>query len=534
MAGDRGRDLKVGIVVDASEAEKGLRDAAEGFADVADAGADAARAVDKVQDAARGNDLKRAGADAKDAAKDVDRFGDQAKATAVKVDNAYEAIARSSKARLGQGTKDAAREAEQGLGEFKDEANSTAREAAASFDGSAESIVDAFQETAANAFAGFGPAGAAAGLLAAAGLGSAMSALQGIADEVNAAKEKVNDLASAMIDAGGSLDAETVTERIRAWADEIVDTRSWFEVWQESARDNFDVVRDAAKDTGIGVRDMLRAMSGLDADAARDVLSRLREQIVQLRQEQAAGSAYDDVGNAVIGQQITARQDLIDKIQAQIDITGSATEKARDEAAALGGNVEAQKAAAKAVEEHTAAVDGLSGSVDAFADPVAAYTQALADKKAAEKDSSKTTQVTVDEYLTQLRKQVEAQESWAGNLQTLARRGVDEGVLAQLARMGPEGAPLVAQLATASDGKLAELVGLMGRQGKASADALATNLGGGVPYIKEEAGKLVQAVRDSVTGQDITLPVKVQLDAAQYNAQLAAIRKQAVLERVMP
>ncbi len=79
---------------------------------------------------------------------------------------------------LGKKTKKAAEEGKSGMDDFKQEANQTARESAASFDGSAESIVDVFQEVAANAFQGFGPAGAVAGLAIAAGIGLGVKAFE--------------------------------------------------------------------------------------------------------------------------------------------------------------------------------------------------------------------------------------------------------------------------------------------------------------------------------------------------------------------
>lgn len=86
------------------------------------------------------------------------------------------------------------KKAGKGADDFKQEAQQTARESAASFDGSAESIGDAFQEVAANAFSGFGPAGAVAGIAAAAGLGAVMTALQDQAAKLEELKQKFADM----------------------------------------------------------------------------------------------------------------------------------------------------------------------------------------------------------------------------------------------------------------------------------------------------------------------------------------------------
>jgi len=158
---------------DVDDALDGVADSLDDMADAAKKGGrDAERSVDKLEDsfrdaARRAKDLGDAG---RDAGRDVER---------------------------------GMRNAEDGVEEFKSEANSTARESAASFDGSAESIVDAFQEVAANAFAGFGPAGAVAGLAAAAGIGLVMA---GFDDANKAAEEsarRASEWADAFIEAGG-------------------------------------------------------------------------------------------------------------------------------------------------------------------------------------------------------------------------------------------------------------------------------------------------------------------------------------------
>ena len=78
---------------------------------------------------------------------------------------------------------------------------SKAREVAASFDGSAESIVSGFQGAAAEMFEGFGPAGAAAGLAAAAGLGLITAEFQKQQEEADATAERVDAMVSDMISA---------------------------------------------------------------------------------------------------------------------------------------------------------------------------------------------------------------------------------------------------------------------------------------------------------------------------------------------
>lgn len=128
----------------------------------------------------------------KDAERATEKLGDETKRTA----NAIEQEFRDTYRKVKQSSDDGIDGAKEGLDDFKQEANQTARETAASFDGSFESIVDMAQETAANAFGGFGPAGAVAGLAAAAGIGLAMAGFE----DVQKAQEEATRLASEWAD----------------------------------------------------------------------------------------------------------------------------------------------------------------------------------------------------------------------------------------------------------------------------------------------------------------------------------------------
>jgi hypothetical protein len=95
--------------------------------------------------------------------------------------------------------------AKKGMDDFKSEANETAREVGASFDGSAESIVGGFQEIAAQAGGAFGPLGAGVGLAAAGAIGLITTAIGEANAEAELAKERVADWANAFIEAGGTM-----------------------------------------------------------------------------------------------------------------------------------------------------------------------------------------------------------------------------------------------------------------------------------------------------------------------------------------
>lgn len=203
------------------DAEQALDDVADSLDDMArdakNGGRDAERAVEKLEDSFR---------DAARRAKDLGRAGEDA----------------------GDDVKRGMKRAEDGVDNLKDEANETAREAAASFDGSAESIADAFQEIAANAFAGFGPAGAVAGLAAAAGIGLAVAGFTAVDEAEKASRERAAEWAQAFIEAGTKVlsAAQTTAKGLEIFGDD--------ELYQKA--------KDNAKNWGVDVSVAVAAMAG--------------------------------------------------------------------------------------------------------------------------------------------------------------------------------------------------------------------------------------------------------------------------------
>jgi hypothetical protein len=158
--------------------------------------------------------------------------------------------------------------AKEGADDFKQEADGTAREVAASFDGSAESIAGGFQELAANAFAGFGPAGALAGLAAAAGIGLATAGFQEMQEDAEATEQRVRDMYDDMLESGSNyLSAKYVTEGIAG-------------IFGDPKK--YDEASQLAKNLGADIDNVARALAGDRGAATRlidDQNTKLQEQI---------------------------------------------------------------------------------------------------------------------------------------------------------------------------------------------------------------------------------------------------------------
>jgi len=288
---------------------------------------------------------------------DVQKDGDK---SLEKLEKSFAEVAKASRNAgddvrkgLGDGTKRAGKEAEGALDEFKSEANSTAKESAASFDGSAESIVDSFQEIAANAFQGFGAAGAVAGLALAAGIGIATAAFQQSEEEAQKAKERIGELGIAMIDAGtdGSVPLENITENLK----NIV-TNS------EDAVKGFKDISQASKTAGTDAAAIAMAYAG-NEDAIDGQMKAL-EDLIDTQQEEVDkaaehGSRFAAISDAKL-KALQLQQSDLKKVQEE---TEAAAEIEQAWLASGGAEIQAKADAVGLIND---AYDEVVGSVTDF------------------------------------------------------------------------------------------------------------------------------------------------------------------------
>lgn len=291
--------------------------------------------------------------DVADSLDDVAREGDQA---TEKLEDGFRDLAKATKKAgddVGDNMRKGFKQAEEGAENFKEEANSTAKEAAASFDGSAESIIDAFQEVAANAFEGFGPAGAVAGLALAAGIGIATAEFQKNEEAAQKAKERIAELGQAMIDAGagGEKPLQAVVESLQA-----IVTNS------DDAVKKFSDIERASKFVGNSAEDLALAYAG-QADALEGQLDVIQD-LIDKEQEQTDkqaenGSRFAAIGQAKVGTLKQQQEELL-KVQKETEAAA-----AIEEAYLAAGGAEAQ-AKADAIGLINAAYDDVVGSVTDF------------------------------------------------------------------------------------------------------------------------------------------------------------------------
>lgn len=164
---------------------------------------------------------------------------------------------RKAKTDFGDKVKGATDVASEGMEELKDEGTGTAKELAASFDGSMESIAGGIQEVAANAFAGFGPAGAAAGIAAALGLGVVLEQFTKQQEAADELKERITSAYRTAIEEGNAYLSEA----------QIIEAA--LDILQSDRRGKLE---EDAKTLGVAFNTVLRAEAG-DYDALNEVIA---------------------------------------------------------------------------------------------------------------------------------------------------------------------------------------------------------------------------------------------------------------------
>lgn len=369
--------------------------------------------------------------------------------------------------KLGSSYKKGAKEAEGGLQDFKQEANSTAKESAASFDGSAESIVDSFQEIAANAFAGFGPAGAIAGLAAAAGIGIASAAILDSEEKAKAAKQRIADLGTAFIESGADVaQVEAFKEALQGIvtnaddaAVKIDDLRKYTEKYGEAVP---------------SVSDFAIAYSG-NADAIEKVTDQL-EKAIEAEKEKNYTTKTGAEQSSKRQDAYQAEIDKLDKIQEE---TAAAKQIEEDWLASGGAEIQAK---ADAIGQINASYDDAVYSVDNF-------------------KNAETGIYDLDAYAASIEERARLLEEYQSNL---AKSGLTTEQKAALNEMGVEQANAI----------------LEGLQDPNTSQATKDTIKKGLKTASQEGSGVAKKEIEDAFKQPVNATVKVKADTSTAQADL--------------
>lgn len=252
----------------------------------------------------------------KDGSKDIEKVEKSLK----ELDRESVRTGESMKKNVGKKTREATDDAKVGMDDLKSESLQTARETAASFDGSTESIVDMFQEVSANAFVGFGAAGAAAGLAAAAGVGLVGSVIQAIADDAKASQTRISDMANELIGVAGI--GQRSSTVIRENMTKIITDG-------DGAVKKLAEVKEASGKIGIEWQSVAQAYAG-NEEAIADVIKATKKQIAAVQEARRVNSdmtAEDEQGYIDRTNALNNYLSEFEKTQQEID-AAKAAEKA--------------------------------------------------------------------------------------------------------------------------------------------------------------------------------------------------------------
>lgn len=295
--------ISVGIAADANDFAQGVRKGViEPLENVVDTYADI---VDASRKAGGDNSLERT---MRDQQAETDKLS---KRYSVLSDDIR--AAGSTGKRFGDQAKEGTDKASDGMEDFKSEANSTARETAASI-GSVEDALGAVQEVAANALGGFGPAGAAAGLAAAVGIGL-------VTAELDKQKERAQEVRDGLVQA--YLDASIAGRNFLTEEETIAAARAVIEKDDQASRDKR---AEDAKLLGLTTSTLILAEAG-----DRNALSMIEDTIAAKRRaaDQEA-RANGEAGRDRASQENIALDIVADKWTVVRDNITEATERGKE------------------------------------------------------------------------------------------------------------------------------------------------------------------------------------------------------------
>ncbi len=403
---------------------------------------------------------------------------------------------------------------------------------------------------------------AALPLLAVVSTGAAAVMLGEIAGGMSVVEVAADDLAPSLTQLGEGSDKAgeglaSLFENRTAWgslglgADEITTSAQALDAFAVSAENALgDTLADKINrglDMGTSVGRFEEQIEQVDAALAKMVAS---------GDALGAESAYERFVGAVdpaIADEVEARFEnynaaVADAAKQSADLaagTGAAVGALAGAPPAVGAAFESLTAYAQALglseqetEELVATTQAWGEQLAGFVDPLGAYTTLLGEKQAAEQATAQSTAdatasqsdswadyvgdvtVSVGEYLAQVEKQVADQEAWSTNMLRLSGR-VSQGTIDELARMGREGAPLVAGLVNASDDELARFDDVTAARSKEATDAWAEQLRLASPVLAAVGRTAGQGVVDELAAKLRAGTTTVAEIAEQYGVDLA-------------
>ncbi|GLU88958.1 phage tail tape measure protein [Agromyces sp. NBRC 114283] len=248
-----------------------------------------------------------------------------------------------------------------------------------------------------------------------------------------------------------------------------------------------------------------------------------------------AAAAWEELVSMTDGSESSLRKlkDMFPQYMDAQDGASESTEAATKATVDYADAVEQASAASQAWRDEVAAADGsfisLTGAYDSVIQKNQEYAQATADATDDAGDSWSDyydgVSVVFSDYLAELEAQVQAQEDWESNMILLAGK-VSQGTLDELAKMGPEAAPLVAQMVNASDDELAKMDELFAQRSQEATGAFATKLDESQTVIKAASGQLGAEAAAEIAQKLASGTSTVEQIVKEYGLKIEGMRPQ--------
>lgn len=376
-----------------------------------------------------------------------------------------------------------------------------------------------FKAAASGLYAALGPVGIAMGIVAAAG-----AALVWMNNENTKASK---ELKQAQVDMKESLE-ESVTsydkgiektkaqsEMNRQLKDEVVDLA----VQENKSAETKELLKTKVDELNSKVQGL-----GLAYNEEADGITMSNEQLekrLELQEKQEMGNAAEERLIELQQKRVEATENLKKAEEAKQEVDNKFitwgneiknTEEALTTAKENRNNIEEQIAQAtitrdnglkasaeelsyvqaQMVEQQKVSYTDLTESQKTAFDAMQTQYDALREKTTSSFDAIEQKQaISLEQMIENLNKNAEAVQQWSSNVAILAERGVDQGLIAQLEKMGPAGAQQAAELVNRSDEELKTLSDAYTNNVKAANDAMVRTAGEGSQPFVDEMSKTV-------------------------------------------
>lgn len=235
---------------------------------------------------------------------------------------------------------------------------------------------------------------------------------------------------------------EAAREDLEKISKEQFETEKQLYALNKQLEEQYEAVARAEEDLA-DVTESVNLQNTNAANISRNVAQANAAQINALRDAQEAQRDLED--------QISATNDRLEELSAEYEMTMGYMEDNE----VLASEAEKMKALGNAATEAgdsidemaQAAQEALTEMYDSVSDLVEGQIDLFSEFNGAAK-------LSTDELLSNMQTQVEGVKQWSDNLETLAERGISQGLLQHLADMGPQGASYVATFVNMTEEEL--------------------------------------------------------------------------------